>query len=623
MKLKHFNCNCKNCFSCRLILFIFFIVLYGCSCQNIFAQSDIKVYQMFDDIIVTANRVPTAFGQVARNLIILDRRQIAAMPAQTIQDLLGYIAGVDVRQQAVQGMQADVSIRGTTFEQTLILLDGVKLSDPQTGHHNMNLPVSLDDVERIEILKGQGSRLYGPNAFGGVISIITRNFNKKQLRFSASGGSYAFIDAGLSAALPLKRLQQQVSVKKNRSEGYRENTDFDYINFAYAANLDIGNSRFDADFGYSKRQFGANGFYGIAAERQWEETETRFSQLGLTYHRGDLTLAPKVYFRTNNDHYIWNREHPEWYENFHKTGVYSAELQSHLKTPIGTTSLGVESSYEKISSNRLGKYRRDKNGIYLEQQFSVRNRLHVTTGFSAFNYSEWGWASWPGLDVAAQIADNQKLTASLGKAFRVPTYTELYYQSRSNIGNADLREEEAWSGDLGYALQWKKSTFDVAIFQRNSRNLIDWVWADSDSLWRAENITEIRTRGFEMSTQIAQPRPFLQQIRFSYAYLRSNKESAGYRSKYVFDHLRHQAVLGIDFSAIGGKLQQSWNLKYADRLQFEDYFVVDLRLRYKLKHLEVFFDVNNLFDENYREYVFIPQPGRWLKLGVNYSVFTP
>ena len=171
-------------------------------------------------------------------------------------------------------------------------------------------------------------------------------------------------------------------------------------------------------------------------------------------------------------------------------------------------------------------------------------------------------------------------------------------------------------------MQVGKLAADVALFQRNSSNLIDWVWSDADSLWHANNITEIRTRGLEFGGQVAQPFPFIQQIRFGYSYLQSNMENAEYRSKYVFDHLRHQAVLGVNFTNFAGKLVESINMKYADRLQFEDYFVVDVRLLYKVAHVELFFDVSNLFNEKYREHAFIPQPGRWLKLGLNYSIFS-
>jgi iron complex outermembrane receptor protein len=126
--------------------------------------TEIKMEYDLAEIEVSAQRSPALYSQVARIVSVIERKEIESSPAQSVQDLLEYVAGVDVRQRGVEGVQADVSIRGGTFDQTLILLNGINITDPQTGHHNLNIPLSLSQIERIEILEGPAARVYGPNA---------------------------------------------------------------------------------------------------------------------------------------------------------------------------------------------------------------------------------------------------------------------------------------------------------------------------------------------------------------------------------------------------------------------------------------------------------------------------
>ncbi|KAA3656725.1 MAG: TonB-dependent receptor [Calditrichaeota bacterium] len=611
------NCNSSTFvnFHTSISKVIFLLMLFSCT---IMAQDSLKVYKMFDDILVTANRVPTAFSHVARSVVVLDRQHISAIPASTIQDVLNFTAGVDVRQQGVTGIQADVSIRGTTFKQTLILLDGVKMTDPQTGHHNMNMPIALEDVERIEILKGQGARLFGPNAFGGVINIITKKVEKSRFSFTGMGDENGFYDFTLGASLSSGQVHQRVSIQQSASDGYRPNTDFKKRIASWEGRALLGASDIDATFGYAKREFGANGFYNTPAFQQWEETETLFGHLGFDYAGNRLHFSQKSYYRHNDDHYIWDRTNPDLYENFHETDVYGAEAQLTVNTNLGLTAFGAEAGRESIKSNRLGDHARYKSGIYFEHQATFAERLHTTAGFSAFNYSDWGWEAWPGFDLTWKISNKQKLYTSVGKAFRVPTYTELYYRSLTDVGNADLVAENAWSREIGYAVQTGNFSTNIAIFQRKSKNLIDWVWSNSDSLWHAMNITEITTTGFEMNAQIPMPLPFVRLVDFSYSYLNSTLEDANYSSKYVLDHLRHQFMFGTQFEV--GRWRNTWHVKYADRLQFNDYIVVDTRFLFRAKRFDYFLDVNNVFDAFYREHSFIPQPGRWVKGGISFRI---
>ncbi len=122
---------------------------------------------------IKAGKLNIAADDLGSNITILSRKDIANIPVQTTAELLGYIEGVDLRQRGPNGVQADIQIQGGTFDQVLVLIDGVRLTDPQTGHHMLNLMVPPEAIERIEIIKGAAARRYGMNALSGVVNIVT------------------------------------------------------------------------------------------------------------------------------------------------------------------------------------------------------------------------------------------------------------------------------------------------------------------------------------------------------------------------------------------------------------------------------------------------------------------
>jgi len=258
----------------------------------------------FDPVVVTSSRIPTALSNTMRALTVLNREMISVSGAQSVEDLLENAAGIDVQSRGPLGVQSDISIRGAGFEQTLILIDGVKLSDPQTAHHNMDLPVSLNDIEQIEILRGGGSKLYGPNAFGGVINIITRKILIPETRIQISGGSHSLYEGSAALSLPVKNITNQLSINKKHSDGYRDNTDFDNLNLFYKSTLKTGTGDFSLSSGYTVKDFGANGFYSLSFPNQREDTKTLFVNSRAVLHRDWGQISTGLSWRRHNDHYL-------------------------------------------------------------------------------------------------------------------------------------------------------------------------------------------------------------------------------------------------------------------------------------------------------------------------------
>lgn len=592
---------------------------------NLFFGQEEGILTLDEDIVVTASRIPTIFPNVARSIIVIDEQQITDSPANSVDELLQYISGIDVQQRGPQGVQSDINIRGATFEQALVLIDGIKMSDPQTGHHNLDLPITTNDIKKIEILKGQGSRLYGPNAFGGVINIITKQATANEVSLTAIGGMFNLYDLAISASLPVQNGGSRLSVSKKASDGYRDNTDFDILTASYSGLYNLSSYQLNLFAGHTDKKFGANSFYHPSFPNQWEQTKTSTIQAGLAGDLGPLSFSINTFWRYHTDEFKLDRNRPIFYYNKHYTNVYGVAGQLQWVNSFGISSIGAETTWDKINSNNLGNHQRNNVGFFAEHQI-VFAKLFIVLGSSLFQYEKWGWRAWPGIDIKYHLSDNLSVYSSIGHAFRVPTFTELYYKDAANQGNEKLQAEQAWNYELGF--QYSKSDVNVnfALFRREGKNLIDWIWQDSDSLWNARNITKVNTNGFEMDIHFRSR--FLKQslglnvIKLSYTYLNSDKDVNGFTSKYVFTHLNHQALVGINQNLIFRSVKYDIKLRFEDRIGYGNRFLLDGKLKWEANNFELFVQGTNLLNKSYEDHHFIPLPGRWIKAGVQYKFLT-
>ncbi len=627
-----------------------------------------------EEVVVSAQRAPVTFSQVARILTVIEKEEIQHAPVQNIQDLLEFALGLDVRQRGGPGVQSDVSIRGSSFDQVLILLNGVSINDPQTGHHNLNLPVSLDAIERIEILEGPASRVYGLNAFSGAINIITGTDQSSNLKFNLCGGQHSFYDAGLSGNIVSGNLTSFVSVDNQRSEGYIKNTDFRLTDAYYLGKLSTQAGNFEIQGGHSSRAFGANSFYTPVYPDQFEDTRTTFASVKMeTGER--IHFTPVIYWRRNQDRFELFRdptEVPSWYtgHNYHLTDVYGSMMNSWFSSVLGKTALGVEFRSENIRSTVLGKPlnepipipgeedkyftfsdTRTNFNLYLEHSVYI-DRFSLSGGIMANNNSQVGrhWNYYPGVDLSWNILKREnsdretrkilrsldlKFYCSLNKSLRMPTFTDLYYSSPTNIGNSSLKPEEAIAFESGFKFNNPWFTGHIAYFHRWGTNIIDWVQKPDETVWKAENLTDLNTDGIELSVKLIpdkllKNKSIIKSMTFSYSWLNQGKESGSFSSKYILDYLRHKAVLGINHS-IYRTFGASWEFSYQDRngtytkwegssygnqVPYNPVWLADARLYWQKKNTNIYIEVSNLQDQKYMDYGNLEQPGRWIKIGI-------
>ncbi len=597
---------------CLIFLFIFV--------KNNYSQNTVD-YKI-DSVVVSSNRIPLSFSEIGRSVKIISQKEIELLPISNIQELFEQISGIDTKQRGPEGVQADVSIRGGSFEQTLILIDGIKLIDPQTGHHNMNLPISLSQIERIEILKGQGSKTYGANAFSGVINLITKKNDENNFGIELSGGENNFYNLGINSSYNLGNTFHTFSISKTKSDGYRTNTEFENYNFSFNNSFRFSDIILNSIYGYTKKGFGANSFYTTRFPNQAEKTKTNFAAISADINLSLFNFTPKIYWRKNDDEFVLNKFEPGFYKNNHTTNVLGGEIQTSANLLGGTTSLGFEYSIDNIESNNLGIHERTKKGIFAEQFIKLFSSLNFSLGGFAYNYSNFGWKFWPGFDIAYSPNNNFKLFANFGKAFRIPTYTDLYYIDPITIGNKNLQPEESTNYEIGiYFIEdfWETN---FSIFRKDGKNLIDYVFDTNDNLWNAENISEINTTGFELSfvTKLEQfTNNIFQQIKFDYTYLNSDKVDLGIQSRYTLEHLRHDLTIQI-FHKLPFDIIQSWSINYEDRINMENHFSIDTKLSKTFSQFEFYFKVSNLFNKTYEEIPGVTLPGRWIISGVKINL---
>jgi iron complex outermembrane receptor protein len=585
----------------------------------IYAQDTLK-YEL-EELTVTAGRLPVLASESARSVIALTSERIAAMAVSSVPDLLQYVAGVDLQQRGIDGIQADINIRGGGFEQTLVMIDGVIVNDPQTGHHTMNLPVTIDDIERIEILKGQGSKSFGPNAFSGAINIITKSISDNRAKVNVEGGEYGYYGGRISGNYNAAGFFNRVSYERKKSDGYIHNTNYESEIFSYGNSYSFGKFVIKGLFGYNDKKFGANSFYTSRFPNQWERTTTRFANAKIIYSSGQISNEVKIFYRGNNDDFMLNYENPSFYRNNHKTNTFGTEVQITISSSIGMTAIGGEFISDKIASNNLGNHSRSSKGIFLEHLFTPVKNLSVSLGGFIYNYDLIGWKIWPGFDFSYLLNEKFKLFGSVGKAFRIPTYTELFYNDPATIGNAALQSEETLNSEIGVSYFGSKIDLSVSLFGNNGRNIIDWIRYDPKEKWRVRNISNLNTSGLELSVTL-KPNALsgiVDALGVQYTYLASNRKKEPFESRYALKYLRRQAVLNVTHPTMLG-IKFNWAFRYEDRENYSDVFISDLKLIKAFSEYRFFVSAFNLFDVDYFDVSGVALPGRWLRAGFSYSI---
>ncbi len=539
-------------------------------------------------------------------------------------DLLQQVSGIDIRKRGVPGTQADLYIRGGGFDQTLLLIDGMKMDDIQTGHHTLNLLLPIQLIERIEIIKGPASRIFGQNAFNGAINIVTKSLpklDKKQFEMLVSNptfGSFKQFSFLINSRLSLKeKFNAQLTFSRSKSDGYRYNTDYSNDFFFFKSEIKTQKNPIIITSGFTEKKFGANGFYASpSATDQYEETQASFLGISTLLGSEKFLIRPKFYWRRGQDEYIYIRNNPSVYRNLHKTNKIYLDFSLSKLFDSSRLNFGIDLSNSSISSNNLGDHNRFTTSLYADYTFKTKdNKLSFSPGLSISNFSDMSTHFFPGIDVGFDFNEKINLYANYGKTYRIPTYTDLYYSDRNTIGNPDLNPEHAITNEIG--IKYSNENIDVSssFFTRKSSNIIDYVKQSEQDKWEATNIRNLDTNGFDLN--------FLYKIsphnslRLGYTYLfdKSYVSEVNY-SRYAINSLRHQlnTRLALKYS---NKITHTLINRFGERSNKVSHIVYDSNLKCQLSENSYFFiNVNNIFNEEYYETNLVPMPGRNFLIGV-------
>ncbi len=584
---------------------------------NIFGQNDtIKL----KDVEISTNRISIPFSEKSRTIVLVTSEQIKNSPATSVDEVLQNIAGIDVRRRGVDGMQSDLYIRGGNFEQTLILIDGIKMNDPQTGHHSMNAIIPLENIERIEVIKGPAARVYGQNAFTGAVNIVTKKIFDNNLNVELGYGSYENKFGGISLSKKFENGGILSSFKYQKSDGYRFNTDFENISGFLKTKL----NKIDLLASFSERKFGANGFYASPDYKdQYEETQTSLVALGTKFILNSITIKPRIYWRRNQDMYLFLRQDPSYYRNLHISNKIGAETNIVINSSLGKTGIGINLERIFLSSNNLNNHNRTVITSFLEHKFEIGKTADITPGVAISSNSDFSTEFFPGLDIGFRISDKFRFYQNIGFTYRVPTYTDLYYVGPTTLGNPNLEPESALSQEIGLQYKNENFDFDLALFIRNSDNLIDWTKDNEADKWEARNFSEVVTKGFETSMNYYfHIGYFKQKINLAYCFINDDiKDNDVQFTRYSLNSIKHHITSSFYAQLFKG-LKCNISYKFVERTDGDSYIVFDGKLLAQFHtKLTLSLSANNIFSAKYSETNLVPMPKGNLMFGVNYKLY--
>lgn len=600
------------------------IIAFLYAAVQVNAQVESVKRDTLKEVIITTNRIDLPFKENSRTINVISSAEIKNSAATNVADLLQQVAGVDIRRRGTAGSQADLYIRGGGFDQTLLLIDGIKMDDAQTGHHTLNAALPIEVIERIEIIKGPAARVFGQNAFTGAINIVTKKRLENNVSMNVEAGSFGQLNGSVTVGKETENTSVIAHVGALTSDGYRENSDYNNYNYFLKGVFNKKNQPIEMIATFFDKKFGAQNFYTPTSWgfNEYEETQSSLFGVSTTFNTDKFKITPRVYWKRGQDIFLLKRDDPSFYRNLHITNKVGVETNASYRSNLGITGFGVDISRIFISSNNLGNRNRTMANLFLEHRFKLADdKLDITPGVAVTYFSDFKFHAFPGLDIGYQLTDNLKAYGNLGITYRVPTYTDLYYNDSSTSGNPNLKPEEAFAQEIGLKYDSDKFTTSVAIFNRHATNLIDFVKPDvAATKFVATNFAEVNTKGFELNADYRfLLNEFKQTLSFGYNYLNDdildqNKDL----SRYSLNTLKHQFITRFA-SKLFKNVRQNIIYKHAERTVGTSYNVWDASIIVDIQKVSFTITANNIFDADYIESGFLPMPSSNVLFGFRYS----
>lgn len=632
------------------------VLMLGCGILSAPAEervvgdtAGIKSSLQIEEVLVVAQKAEV-HSEAARLITQITQEQIQALPIQTIADILQYLPGLDVRTRGANGVQSDISMRGGTFDQVLVLLNGVSLGDCQTGHYALNIPISSAMIERIEVLQGTAVSMFG--AFSGAVNIVTKgkrvedaaellqdaSLQGRDIDMQLSAGMNGLVHPEIAASIQAGETQVNVSAEYSRSDGYYapgttekeqkacRNSDFQLAN-VYVQTRWRG---LDAQVGAQWKDAGLGMGYGFGSQDQFDATRTGFASAKYTHHWKVWRLEAQAAYRANYDRYEWHRGQVS---NRHWNHSATAAVSAHYASRIGTTSVGISARNEHIRSTNLGRHNRLHANWFASQTFYYSG-FSASVGVNGTYNTQFGYHMGGEANIGYSWSRYGSIYVNANRALRMPTFTDLYYDAGNQKGNPNLQPEEAWMLSMGYKGAWKigdglRGTLSVGAtgFYRWGRNIIDWVYTPDDTQrpYHAQNQQRVDAAGMELSV-VYRWNEWLRCISAEYAYTYMDLDLKGTGSRYL-DYLSHKLTFHLEHGIYRG-LGASWTLRFQKRegqyndaegvvQDYQPVWLLDGSVYWQNAHLRVSVDCTNITNTRYYDYGGVLQPGAWAMIRIH------
>ena len=603
-------------------------------------------YRKLEEVDVTGQQ-PTLDIAASRPVAILTAKEIHSLPVKTVADLLHYLPGTDIRERGASGVQADLSMRGSTGKQVKVLLNGIDMTDPQTEHYTMDLPIDALLIERIELLQGTN---YALDAFSGAVNIVTKNIDRCADRIKTAdesadrqtfsgqltAGEYGLVNPALAVRVSRNDWYLNAAASYNRSGGYAQNTDYRITNMF----VQTGYRGLDLQIGAQMKDAGANCFYSTKYPNQFDATRTAFLTAAYDRHwTNGWSIDVNACYRAHYDRFELYRggkdadgqDAPDWYApNIHWTHTAGVHAAGSWSNEWAKTTAGVDVRNEFIRSSNIGVHNRLQVRYFAEQRFYWRG-LSASVGASGMWNSQFGHDWSAGGNIRYAPIRGLQLFLNVNRAIRVPTFTDLYYHSATQQADSMARAERALQIELSaqYARgHWYAS---VAGYYRWGRDIIDWVKEADPSVvqWRCTNNTRVNAAGVEATAGV-QGYEWLRRVEVSYAFCDVQADAGGMMSMYVLDYLRHKATIRIEHKIYGG-FGATWSLSVRQRQgeytsldgtiqNYRPVCLLDGSVYWKNDRLKVSVDARNMADQLYYDFSGVVQPRHWVSASVGFRL---
>ena len=562
-------------------------------------------------------------GNDYRLVTTLTAEDVQLLPVKTVADLLQYVPGVDVRQRGASGVQMDPSIRGGSAKQVKVLLNGIDMTDPQTEHYTMDLPVDALTIERIEVLQGTN---YAIDAFSGAINIVTKGVTGEGLRVTGqmTAGEYGLVNPGVSIKANKNDWYINTSASYNRSDGYAHNTDYQIVN----AFVQTGYKGLDIQAGAQWKDAGANCFYTTKYPEQFDATRMVFGSAAYRHHWSNgWAIHANAYYRAHYDRYELFRGTPL---NYHWTHTSGAHLEGSWSNEWSKTTAGLEVRDEYLRSSNMGEHNRVQVRYFAEQRFFWHG-LSATIGGAGVWNAQFGHDWSVGANIGYEPIKGLHLFANVNRAIRVPTFTDLYYHSATQQADPLTRPEKALQVEL--SAQYNKGHWyaSAAGYYRWGQDIIDWIKEPDPEVvvWHSTNNSKVNAAGVEATVGV-QGYEWIQRIELSYAFCDINADAGAIMSMYVLDYLRHKATLRIEHKIYKG-FGASWALSFRQREgeytslkgtieKYRPVWLLDGSVYWRNQFLKVSVDAKNMANQLYYDFSGVVQPQHWVAVSIEYRL---